>query len=59
MPQEHSSKDGPSRPPQRHDLEQGAEEQLEHFNEERRRQAKPRKLIRPSPPKQKAGEEKS
>ncbi len=57
MPQEHSSKDGSNRPPERHRIEQPADEQREYFTEERRRNAKPKNLIRTSPPESKAGEE--
>ncbi|UYQ76178.1 hypothetical protein OF385_08880 [Glutamicibacter sp. JL.03c] len=57
MPQEHSPRDGTSRPPERHRIEQSADEQREYFTEERRRKAKPKNLIRTSPPEPKAGEE--
>jgi len=59
MPEKHSSKGGSQRPPERHHLEQHVDEQVQYFTDERRREAKPAKLIRPSPQKPKAGEDQS
>lgn len=59
MPQKHSSMDGQNRPSSRHQVEQRTDEQLDYFTEKRRREAEPRKLIRPSPSKPKTDEDKS
>lgn len=50
LSKDHSSKDGNAAPVQRHRVNSSVDEQREYFTEDRRREALPREIKRPSPP---------